>query len=73
MPWPANDSPFWPIARYAVTGTILVAFLAFNYANGWNAEKDLGTLIGVLGGAGAVDFAKLLFGRRDCHGEPTKP
>lgn len=56
MPIPSNDSPFWPTARLAIVGVILLVMLTMNY-NRFDS-RDVITIIASLAGLAGFDATK---------------
>ena len=52
---PANDSPIWYLLRLAVLGGVTALLLSVLYQNGFQADVDLKTVIGVIVTAASYD------------------
>lgn len=50
--------PIWNILRLAVVCVVLCFLLTFNYTNGFEIKKDLGTVLATLGALGGFDMLK---------------
>lgn len=51
---PANDSPFWPLARMIVIGSIIAIYSTLAYKNGFD-PKDVGLIVAAITGGGVLD------------------
>lgn len=71
MPVPSNDSPLWPLLRYAITLAAVGAWMHFGYKNGFDPAKDVPGLLVLLGAAGGAEFvqAKMSGSKKKDSGE----